>query len=230
VRISRGKFFVFLVTIALLAIGAASLPQTAAIAQTTKSLDGAYTLTLPDRITMIGDALGNQRSGCEPWSITLSHSSGVVPLRARVSVFIKDALGTTIDIGSVEAERSGLPLLTSTSDCFLAGAGELVGPYVMTVLGVITGDYPVSIEFRPAAQPTPTPSPTASPSPSQSSSSSAQLAAAIAENARLQTELSNLQSSVSRLEMQLTRLQAQYTLLQKKLSKVCANRPKPRGC
>lgn len=169
------------------------------------TFDG-YIMTIPDEIVITGSEVDGQRK-CE-FTISVRSTSGqAIPLRSKFWFELYDSLGANIDVALAEVAYSGVleQLGRSGNNCNSA-AGQLVGPYSYRALVVGQTSQQWQERFGQVLVRWEAPKPVTPPAP-----------------------LTPAQE-VALLKSQIKDAQAFLKSVQAKLKKVCAKRPKPKGC
>lgn len=109
------------------------LGTSAAHAQTLKSPDNVWMIDLPTELIFYGDPK-TKRQGCSGLDAVVTHSSGTIPLRTSMSLFVRDGNNTVVATTNVQAIQSGLSQLQSVNACSSLNEGELVGPYTLGII------------------------------------------------------------------------------------------------
>jgi hypothetical protein len=211
-----------LVTVSiLLTIVTLLMPQTA-LAQEVQF--GNVKVSLPDEITVTGSESGTEARKCSI-KVTLDADAGTtIPLRGSVTMILRDSLGTTFDQGDAIALVEGMTRLElrGAFSCD-ANRGTLKPPYTFVLINRVTPSstsvtIPVKLTFvESAARATPTPTMSSNPKIRDNE------AVALAQNSELKARLTQLES-------QLKTIQSALLKANQKLTKICATKPKPKGC
>ena len=205
----------------LLTIVTLLIPQTA-IAKEVQF--GNVKVNIPDEITVTGSESGTEARKCSI-KVALDADAGTtIPLRGSVTMILRDSLGTTFDQGDATALVEGMTRLElrGAFGCD-ANRGTLKSPYTITLLNRITPNstlvtIPVNLTFV-ASAPKATPTPMMSSNPKSRDGE----AVALAQNSELKARLTQLES-------QLKTIQSALLKANQKLTKICAIKPKPKGC
>lgn len=205
-------------TALLLFLGSLHFSLPAFGSETTEIQIGALKVVLPTTIAITGTEIGLSDRECL-FSVVLSaRSNEFIPLRGGITVNLRDSIGTTIDNTYYEALVEGINRaeIKGAFRCKNTNA-TLKPPYAFEISPRnVTGEsktVPVTLNFSK-------PNPTQSPTP-----------IAKATSAPVPSPTIYVTNPVDEsLKQQISRLKNQLDILEKKLRKVCASKPKPKGC